>query len=327
MIVGCGSIGQRHLANLRSLAPVEVVAWRQRGRDAASLRERFGLEVADTLAGALARRPDFAIVANPTALHVPVALDIARAGVSLFIEKPLSDRLDGVEALIRTVEEKGLVALVGFNLRFHAGLRLVKELLEAGRIGRVLSLRAEVGQYLPDWHPHEDYRESYSARRELGGGVILDLVHELDYARWLLGPVTEVLALAGRVSDLQIETEDVAEIVLRFETGALGSVHLDYLQRSPVRGCRLVGSEGTLAWDYLANEVRLFESRSGEWTCLSQAPRDRNDMYLAEMAHFLECVAGREKPAVTLEDGAAALELALAARRSAEAHALEPVRA
>lgn len=325
LIAGCGSIGRRHLSNLRALCPAEIVAWRTTGRDAAALRAEFDLREEASLEAALSRRPDFAIVANPTSRHVPVALEIARAGVPLLIEKPLSDTREGVDELIGVVEGRHLLAMVGFNLRFHPGLRLLKARLEEGRIGRPLALEAEVGQYLPDWHPGEDYRRGGSARRDLGGGVVLDLIHEIDYALWLMGPATEVRGLTAHVSDLEIETEDLAEILLRFEGGALGRVHMDYLQRAPTRRCRVIGAEGTLEWDYFDGEVRLFEARTGEWTRTKQEPFERNDMYRAEMAHFLECLAGRARPAVGLREAAASLEVALAAREGAMAPSGRPI--
>jgi predicted dehydrogenase len=325
LIVGCGSIGRRHLSNLRALTPAEVIAWRATGRDTETLRREFDLREHRTLQAALDEKPDFAIVANPTSRHVAVALELARAGVPFLVEKPLSDRWDGVDELIRAVEARRLVALAGFNLRFHPGLRRVKELLDSGRIGRPHSLRAEVGQYLPEWHPGEDYRTSGSARRDLGGGVVLDLVHEIDYALWLMGPVVDVAALTGRVSDLEIETEDVAEIAVRFESGALGSIHLDYLDRSPHRRCRVVGSAGTLEWDYFANEVRVCDARTQAWSTEKQAPFERNDMYRLEMAHFLDCLAGGAQPAVGLREAAASLEVALAAREGAMAPSGRPI--
>jgi predicted dehydrogenase len=314
LIVGCGSIGRRHLANLRALTPAEIIAWRTTARDDEALRREFDLAEFPTLEGALDQKPDFAIVANPTSRHVEVALELARAGVPFLVEKPLSDRYDGVEELIRIVDAKRLVALAGFNLRFHPGLRRVKQMLDSGRIGRPHSLRAEVGQYLPEWHPQEDYRTGGSARKDLGGGVVLDLVHEIDYALWMMGPVVDVAAMTGHVSDLEIETEDVAEIVLRFASGALGSIHLDYLDRAPYRRCRIVGSAGTLEWDYFAGEVRVYDAQARAWTTEKQSPFERNDMYRLEMAHFLDCLAGRAQPAVGLREAAASLEVALAAR-------------
>jgi predicted dehydrogenase len=318
LIVGCGSIGRRHLANLLSLAPAEVLAYRVRGNDAEELGRRFGVRAVASLGEGLSLDPDFVLVANPTALHMEVALEAARAGRSLFIEKPLSHSREGADELRRLVREKGLVCLVGYQMRFHPGLRLVRRLLGEGRIGRPLWIRAEVGQYLPDWHPDEDYRQGFSARRALGGGVTLDLSHELDYVRWLLGPVAQVTALGGRIGDLEIDTEDIAEVLLRFESGALGSVHLDYLARCPVRGCRLVGTDGTLEWDYFGNQVRLFEAGSGAWIRHPQEGFERNRMYIDEMAHFLRCLRGEEPPEVDLDQAVEVLELGLGVRRAAQ---------
>ena len=226
--------------------------------------------------------------------------------------------MNGVDELLSLVRKKGLVALVGLNMRFHPGLQLVKSLLEENRIGRVLSVQAQLGQYLPDWRPEQDYRANYGARRDQGGGVILDVIHELDYIQWLIGKVHQVGCLAGHVSSLEIETEDVAEIQLLFKNGAIGNVHLDYLQRSPIRTCRIVGEEGTIVWDYYQEEVQLFEASRAEWQTFALGEFERNDMFVAEMRHFLACLEGRETPSVSLEEGVEVLKMALAAHQSAE---------
>src|SRR5262249_5372924 len=163
-----------------------------------------GAEPVSELDEAWRASPDVAVVATPPSTHTAVALEAARRGCHLFVEKPLSDRWDGVDELIAEVRARSLVCLVGCNLRFHPGLVELRRLLDEGAIGRVLGARIEFGQYLPDWHPWEDYRETYSARRALGGGVILDAIHELDYAMWLLGPVSKVTALADHISTLEI---------------------------------------------------------------------------------------------------------------------------
>jgi predicted dehydrogenase len=208
---------------------------------------------------------------------------------------------------------------MGYNLRYQPGLQLVKSFLDKGRIGRVVSLRVQVGQYLPDWHPWEDYRKGYSARRDLGGGVITDLIHEIDYVRWLGGNVRRVACFADHVSRLEINTEDVAEILLDFESGAIGSVHVDYVQRVLTRGCQIIGDEGTIIWDDSASEVQLFEAKDSEWQTFRQEGFERNDMYVAEMKHFLDCLEGRDTPVVNVEEGAEVLRIALAAREDAQA--------
>jgi predicted dehydrogenase len=317
LVAGFGSIAQRHVRNLRTLTPLEVVAYRVGGEP---LPEEFqGDWITETtdLEEALSRRPDAALVCSPPRHIMEVALRLARAGCPLFIEKPLSHTMEGVAELVSLVREQSLVSLMGYNLRYQPGLQLVKALLDEGRIGRVVSLRVQVGQYLPDWHPWEDYRKGYSARRDLGGGVITDLIHEIDYVRWLGGEVHRVVCFADHVSRLEIDTEDVAEILLGFESGAIGSVHVDYVQRAPTRGCQIIGDEGTIVWDDSAGEVRLFEADDSEWQTFRQEGFERNDMYLAEMKHFLDCLEGRAEPVVDVGEGAEVLRIALAARADA----------
>lgn len=295
-----------------------MVAYRERGRDTDELRQTLGIHSVFDLSAALEPRPDFAIIANPTSLHIPVALEVARAGCHLFVEKPLSDTWNGVEELIALVSRRQLVTLNGFDLRFHRGLQLARSWTQEGRIGRVVAIHAQVGHYLPDWHPFEDYRGGYSARRDLGGGVILDLIHELDYACWIVGAVRQVFCFADHLSRLEIDTEDTAGILLRFEQGAIGTVCLDYVQRTASRTCRIVGEAGTILWDYFANEVRIFETSTGDWQVSRQEGTQRNDRFLAEMRHFLACLRGDELPVVNLSQGADVLKIALAARTSAE---------
>jgi predicted dehydrogenase len=282
------------------------------------LEREFDLRSTFDLDEALAERPDFALITNPTSMHMPVALEAAKHGCHLFLEKPLSDSLLGVDELADTVAAQGTIGFVAYNMRFHPALRQVKEMIENGSVGRVLSIRAQVGQYLPDWHPEEDYRLGYSAQRALGGGVILDLIHELDYVQWMVGDVRKVACFARHVSPLEIDIEDVAEIILDFESGAVGNVHLDYLQRPAGRGCRIIGEEGTILWDQESNEVRLFDAREPGWQIFRHEGFERNQMFVAEMEHFLACLEGRETPEVDVGEGWKSLKLALAAWESAE---------
>jgi predicted dehydrogenase len=315
LFVGLGSIGRRHLCNLNQLGISEIVAWRARG-GGGPVEGLAG--VVDDLQAGLRWGPDVVMVCNPPSLHVPVALEAARAGCNLFIEKPLSSSWHGVPELVREARDRQLVTLVGFNLRFHPGLRLLKSIVEAGRLGRVVSVRANVGQHLPDWHPAEDYRLGYSAQRSLGGGVILDLIHELDYIRWIAGPVHRVACFGGHRSGLDIETEDVAEILLDFVSGAVGSVHLDYVERTLARECRVIGENGTAVWDQVANHVRVFDVSDGQWKTMQQPPHSRNDTFVDEMRHLVDCVAGASTPIVDSEAGAETLRVALAAREALE---------
>jgi predicted dehydrogenase len=202
----------------------------------------------------------------------------------------------------------------------------MREALAEGRIGRPLVLRAEAGQYLPDWRPGRDYRQTVSAKSVLGGGAVLELSHELDYARWLVGDVEAVAAQVAKVSDLEIDVEDVAQIILKFKSGAIGCIHLDMIQRPPTRACRVTGTEGTLAWDWADRRVRHFSAKRGEWAdLLVEEEPDRNTMYLEELRHFFACVKNRQSPAVTGEDGRRTLEIALAVKESSRTGQVVPV--
>jgi len=320
LIVSLGSIGRRHLANLRQVEPAaQIVVWRQHARRAEGGSEASPAAMVYSLPEALAFAPEVAVIASPASGHVETARALAEAGVHLLVEKPLSDRMEGVDGLLETCHRKGVVLAVGYHLRFSNSLQRVKQALHEGAIGRLMTIRAEVGQYLPEWRGDRDYREGVSARRELGGGVVLELSHELDYVRWLGGEVKSVMAQTGRLSDLEVDVEDTAEILLRFVSGAVGSVHLDMAQRSPTRKCRLVGTEGTVDWDGLNNEVRLFSGPKKSWQELYPAGKiDRNELYLAELRHFLRCAHGLEEPAVSGAEGRRVLQLALAARESSD---------
>ena len=320
LVVGCGSIGMRHLTNLRALGVEEIIACDAQPARLADVKKRFKVETVEAVRQAWAHAPQAALITAPTSLHVPLALEAAERGCHLFIEKPLSDRFDeALERLLAVVQERKLVTLVGCNLRFHPTLRAVKRLCEDEVVGRILSARVEFGQYLPDWHPQDDYRTGYSARRALGGGIILDAIHELDYIRWLLGDVVVVASVAGTLSRLDIDTEDVAAILLRFASGAIGEVHLDYVQRAYSRTCQLIGEEGTIRWDYAAGETRWYTAATRAWQVVSNPPRwEPNDMYVDEMRHFLQCVAREEEPMVDVQEAACALEVARAAKTSSE---------
>jgi predicted dehydrogenase len=203
-------------------------------------------------------------------------------------------------------------------MRFHPGLMRVKSLIADGAVGKVTSARVEVGQYLPDWHPAEDYRQGYSAQAALGGGVILDAIHEIDYARWLLGSVSSVACFAGKQSDLEIDTEDTAAILLRFASGAIGEIHLDYVQRAYSRTCHLIGDTGTIRWDYSAGAVVWYSAQTRTWETFHNPPGwQPNQMYLDEMCHFLRCLSGLEQPTLDVFEAARVLEVALAAKMSA----------
>jgi predicted dehydrogenase len=332
LFVGLGGIGQRHLRNLQTLLGMDVTisAYRVR-RDSptltdqlqveagADLEKKYGIEVHARLDNALLERPDAVFVCNPSSHHMAVALKAARVGCNLFIEKPLSHEWVGVRELTDVVEAKDLVALVGYQMRFHPCLRRLRELLAQGAIGRIVAVRVEVGEYLPGWHAYEDYRSMYASRADLGGGVILSQIHELDYVYWLFGLPSRIFALGGHLSALDIDVEDTASILMECNVDGRPipvHVHQDYIQRPSSRTCQIVGDAGKVLVDFNALSVAFFGAE-GEVVEMSKFEGfERNQLFLDEMSHFLACLERREAPLVTIRDGAQSLRMALAAKES-----------
>lgn len=316
VVVGSGSIGRRHMRNLRSLGIGEIAAVDPDTERLQPMIDELGVKPYADLLEALAEfKPDIVLVCSPPIMHTDHCLAAVRAGAHVFVEKPLASSLEGLEDLIDEAVARKLHVQVGYNMRYNPGLIRVKELINSGKFGKPWWARAEIGQYLPDWRPWQDYRQSYTARRELGGGIILDSSHELDYVTWMLGKPVEIVAMAGRVSNLEMNVEDCATVLMRFANGVQADVHLDAVQRTPSRNLKVVCSEGTIEWDGPSKQVRTFSVASGEWET-QKFDFDPNDMYVAEVAEFLE-LAETEPSIDSLEEGVDVLKMALQARDAA----------
>ncbi|MBM3143741.1 MAG: Gfo/Idh/MocA family oxidoreductase [Chloroflexi bacterium] len=317
LIAGFGSIGRRHFRNLIALGERNILFLRSQHSTLPD-DEIAGFPVETNIEAALAHKPDAVIVSNPTSLHLDVAIPAAEVGCHLLLEKPLSHSMARVDELQAAVERKCGRVLVGFQFRYHPQLRQIAALLADEAIGYPVSVQVIWGEYLPGWHPWEDYRQGFSARADLGGGVILTLTHPFDYLRWLLGDVAALWAFTGRVDDLEIAVEGVAEIGLRFANGVLGTVHLDYIQRPHTHRLELVGTQGTIRWDYLEGILQVFRASKEEWEVyLVPEGFERNQLFLDQMKHFLAVARGDEQPLCTLADGIWAQKLAMAAHESA----------
>lgn len=313
LIAGFGSIGRRHLRNLRELGEHDILLYRS-NRSTLPEDEIAGLTVETDLREALAHRPDAVIISNPTALHLDVAIPAAELGCAILLEKPIAHSLVHVPALEEAAKRSGAQILVAFQFRFHPTLRRTAELLAQGAIGQPLAARAHWGEYLPNWHPWEDYKQGYAARADLGGGVILTLSHPFDYLRWLLGDVDSLWAFTAGRGGLDLPVEDTAEIGLRFASGALGSVHLDYLQQPPTHTLEIVGTMGTLRWNNADGSLAVHRAGDQGWN-VEMPPEgfERNWLFLDEMRHFIAVAKGEAQPLCTLEDGRKALEIAVRA--------------
>ncbi len=319
LVVGGGSIGSRHLRNLKKLGAEHLGLVEPDSARWEAIAAELPVTHFSRLQEGLDWAPSVALVATPTHLHAEQTLEIVRAGCPVFVEKPLSHAEAGISEIADLVVNKELGSLVGCNMRFHPGPAKVKQLLEEGRLGKILFARVHTGSYLPDWRPGTDYRRNYAARVETGGGCILDCIHEIDLARWYMGEVQSVFCCAGHLSSLEIETEDVATLVCRHVNGAISEIHLDYVQRTYERGCQIVGELGSIFWDFNAKAVRWYDATRKEWTTYPQPETwELNQMYVDEMKHFLECLAEKRPTTLPIPEAASLMRVVFAAKVSAQ---------
>jgi predicted dehydrogenase len=296
-ILGLGSIGRRHARCFRMAGADVLVGMDPTPERRKQFVDEIGADTVATEAEALDLAPDLVVVASPNIFHVRQAVLAAERGMPLFVEKPLGVDLAEAERLTETVRTRGVYLHMGSNWKFHPAFVLMKRLIADGAIGRPTGGQVIAGQWLPDWHPYEDYRQMYAARRSLGGGAIFD-THEIDYLSWLLGPTVQFVGLKANTGVLEIETEDTAAALIRFANGAIVSLLTDYIQRTPRRRYLLAGDGGTIEWDFHTGEVTLcrpgnrFEERHDV-----RLP-DVNDMYVAQARRVLDDIRfGR--PAMT----------------------------
>jgi len=337
LIAGLGSIGQRHLRNLRALLGnrVEILAYRVRRQthvlspsmnsDASrNVEKEYSISVFDNLDSALAERPNVVFVCNPTSLHLQVALASVRAGCDVFIEKPVSNSLDGTCELVRAAADLNQIVMIGYQWRFHPCLRKFADTLGSGILGKLLAVRATIGEYLPNWHPYEDYRQMYASRSDQGGGVVLSQIHECDYLYSLFGLPKQIYAIGGHWSELEIDVEDTASVLMecRVDHRPL-PIHLqqDYLQAPPTRNCEVVGDRGRALMDLMAMKVVVIPRDNPIPEEVTFPGFERNQLFIDQLCHFLDCVKTRKKPVVDLTDGLQSLRMALAIKKSMETHA------
>ena len=336
LMIGLGSIGQRHVRNIRKCYgdSVEIIAYRVRGlhhtfsdtmqiREGVSFEEEYGVTAYYDLSEALAERPDVAFITNITSEHIPCAIKAAEAECDIFLEKPISTSMEGISKLQSIIAEKKLVVGVGFQNRYHPCLKRLKELLSQNVIGNILSVDVEMGERLITMHSYEDYRGTYMAQKRMGGGVIFNQqIHELDYISWLFGTPVSVYSVNGKFSDLEIDVDDVCSslyVVEREGRRIPVYAHADFLQSPPVRRCKVIGNDGIILVDLMQKKLEVI-SHNGSLSIKSdEYPKfDRNNMYIEELVNFFKAIADRDDPAISFESGLYSLKMALAAQLSSE---------
>jgi len=323
LIVGMGSIGKRYISIINELFPEILIAVLRHQK----CSEQFIMVGVDyclsSIEEALEFNPQAAIIANPASHHLNTAIPLAKAGVHLLIEKPISITCEGLDNLIHICDEKNITLMTGYNLRFLPSLQAFRRFLDEKKVGKALSVRAEVGQHLPNWRTDSDYRNTVSAQKKLGGGVLLELSHEFDYLLWLFGQVDWVEARISKQSNFEIDVEDTAYIMFGFDKDSCGyqltaSLNMDFIRHDTTRSCIVIGEEGSLKWDAMNGSVEVFKKNGSEWETIFSDKPERNYTYEKEVQHFFLCIEDKAKPLITGEEGKASINVIDAIRHSSQ---------
>ncbi|MGA1866934.1 MAG: Gfo/Idh/MocA family protein [bacterium] len=317
LIVGLGSIGKRHARLLKELMPISIAALDTRSISCDAFVDKYNISELNSRDHAVSWKPDFAIIANPSAFHADTALWLAKENIPFLIEKPVSTICEGLDILKQVVEKRNLPVMVGFQLRFHPGLVAVQQWINKGELGDILHCLAFVGQYLPNWRPSVDYRNIYSAHRKEGGGVIFDLCHQIDLNLMIMGPCTNVATMKGHSNaELEIDSEDVADILLEHRVGIFSNIHLNYLERNYIWTMHITGTKGSAIWDYGLGVSTLHRSDGTKEEYRLAENFERDHMFSAQLKTWLCVLDGAMLPPVSLRQGIEITQIACACHES-----------
>lgn len=284
-VIGLGNIAKRHRSNLKKMFPeVEIITMSASGRSPSELICNADF-TASNIQSIIDYNVDMAIIASPASYHSLHAIPLIEAGIPVLIEKPVSTTLEDAKAIIKAKNKYKVNAGVGYCLKYLSSALFVKKFIESGSAGKIFNANIEIGQYLPDWRPTADYKQSVSAVQNLGGGVLFELSHEIDYAQWLFGQLSVEHAVIRNTGELGIEVEDVANILTTSQSGCVVSLHLDFLQRQASRKCKIIFSRGAVVWDLIKNQV-LWSDETGESVLFADELWDKNKMYLNMLSDF-----------------------------------------
>ncbi len=325
LIVGCGNIGYRHLRNINLFFKGRIIVCDNCQETTNKIKVEFpNVMVYQDLEEALVKElPTHTIIATPNHLHIPFALKALNHTKNIFIEKPLSHTLEGVQELLEKAEAKNVKVVAGFNLRFHPFVKELKEIINSKELGGIYSIKVNFGSYLPDRHPGQNYREDYVTKESLGGGAILDVIHEIDYLSWIFGLPKEIFAFAEKRSALEMETEDSADILLRLSENCTINFHLDFLRRPYTRIVEVIGEKGTLIVDFAKEgdlkkgELKRFYPENKQWKGKNHINQP-DQIYISELQQFINLNAEDDPVSCTGKFAKKVLEVALNVKESAK---------
>lgn len=300
-VIGFGNIATRHRKNLKTLFPqCRLLALSASGRVPTENISDCD-EVVSSIEELIKCRVELVIVASPAPFHACHAIPLIDAGIPTLIEKPITTTLSDAREIQQARVKNQTPVAIGYCLRYLPSAQKLHALLAEGKVGVLYNAHVEIGQYLPDWRPSKDYRASVSANKELGGGALFELSHELDYTQWLLGPLTVKFAALRSTIELGLDVEDIADIVTTTRNNAVTTIHLDFFQRKAYRQCSFIGSNGRIDWDLINNQL-LFTTSKGTTTLYHDPEWDKNQMYLAMIKDFVQMIQGNAHTCISLEE-------------------------
>ena len=322
LIVGFGSIGRRHTNNILKITNSKIVIFTQRTN--ISTKEFYNYNsnkkrilINPDFNSCIKESPSVAFITNETSFHTKYAIKLAQMKIDLFIEKPLSNSMKKIPYLKSIIKKHKLQVMIGCNFRFYPPIQKIKHLVEKKITGKIISVQSENSSYLPDWHPDEDYSKGYAARKDLGGGVTLTQIHELDYLVWIFGKITNSKSFIGKFSDLNVTSDDQCSSILKLKNGIIAELHLDYFSKPYYKRLKIRGTKGTLYWNSDENKIKFFNIKRNKWNLVSiknnysLMSKNVNQMYVEQLRYFLKCVTERNTPKNNIDEASNILSMAL----------------
>lgn len=292
LIIGFGSIGARHFRIVKEYFPdSSIMVFRKSNKDL-----NCSAQFTNNFDEAIAFNPEIAIIACPATFHIKYARALLLNGCHLLIEKPIAASFFDVRDFKNLIKNSKLCCQVGYNLRHSNAFKKFKNfIIEEKLVGEILYVKSVFGQYLPTWREHIDYRKSVSAKKSLGGGILLEISHEIDYLIWLIGDFKWVSAWTGKLSDLEVDVEDTAKITCGFNRHSnikkvVGTISLDFIRQDRARYCEVIGTKGTIKLDAVDNKIFLKDVNNEEWNQIYKSNESRDDSYRNQLSYFLDSI-------------------------------------
>ncbi len=312
LIIGCGSIGQRHLKNLRNLGFIDIQVFDSDKKLMEKICKKFKINNLNSLN---IKNVNCTLICTPPSSHIKFAKKALESGSHVFIEKPLSDSLKGIKILKKIADKKKLNVFVGYSFRFDKGLEMVKKLLSSNAIGKIISYDAYEGWHLSNWRPGQKYQNSYTTKRSMGGGMILDGSHELNYLQWLGGKIISVYCMHSKIPKISKNVEGIAEILVKFNSKAIGRIHLDFVNPKYNRHCEILGDEGRIMWSFKNKEIEIQKTHNKKIKKIKYGS-NTNQMYVDEIKHVIRCINGDRNNKINLDESVKTLEISLKIKES-----------